>query len=96
MEHEEFKNYGAKGYMEELKLGKFSLSDSERKKIIEDAKAKGTDPEAAVSQAEERMEQATKKLRYDQEIKRQRKADAEAAIKSLEKFMNSKSDHKEQ
>lgn len=63
------------GYRDELRHGKFSLSEEEREKIRKEALAQGKDPEEAVRAAEQRMEEATARKREQQ---------AEEARKELE------------
>lgn len=64
------------GAMEELKAGKFSMTAEDRERIVKQAKEQGRDPEAALLEHEEKLEQATGRLRA---------AQAQEAIKSLER-----------
>lgn len=52
--------------MEELKHGKFSMTDEERERITKGALAEGRDPEEALREHEERLAQATARLREKQ------------------------------
>lgn len=65
--------------MEELKHGKFSMTNEERERITKEALAEGKDPEEALRQHEERLAQATARLREKQK---------EDAINDLERDMN--------
>lgn len=65
--------------MEELKHGKFSVTNEERERITKRALAEGRDPEEALREHEERLAQATARLREKQK---------EDAIKDLERDMN--------
>ena len=65
--------------MEELKHGKFSMTDDEREQITKKALAEGRDPEEALREHEERLAKATERLREKQK---------EEAIGDLERGMN--------
>lgn len=65
--------------MEELKYGKFSISDEEKEQIIKKAIALGKDPEKALQEQKERFAKATGRLREEQK---------EKAIKDLERDLN--------
>lgn len=66
-------------YMEELKYGRFRRLDEEKKKIVADALAAGKDPEKALREDEERLTEATSRIRERQK---------EEAIENLEREMN--------
>lgn len=66
----------AVGAMEELKAGKFSMTVEDRERITREAKEQGKDPEEALRAHEEKLIRATGRIRA---------AQAEEAIKSLEK-----------
>lgn len=72
--------------MEELKHGKFSMTGEEREQITKKALAKGRDPEEALREYEERLAQATARIRESQK---------EEAIKDLERDMNKRFLNKE-
>jgi len=65
--------------MEELKHGKFSMTDEEREQITKKALVEGRDPEEAIREHEERLAKATERLREKQK---------EEAISDLERDMN--------
>ncbi|MDO8574804.1 MAG: hypothetical protein Q7R61_00800 [bacterium] len=65
--------------MEELKYGRFSMTDEEREQITKKAIDEKKDPKEAIREYEERMVQATGRLRKEQ---------SEEAIKELERDMN--------
>lgn len=65
--------------MEELKHGKFSVTNEEKERITKEALAAGKDPEEALREHEERLAQATARLREKQK---------EEAISDLERDMN--------
>ena len=65
--------------MEELKHGRFLITDEEREQITKKALAEGRDPEEAIREHEERLAKATERLREKQK---------EEAIKDLERDMN--------
>jgi len=65
--------------MEELKHGRFSITGEEREQITKKALAEGRDPELAIREHEERLAEATGRLREKQN---------EEAIKGLEREMN--------
>ncbi len=65
--------------MEELKYGKFSITDEEREQITKKAIDEGRDPEKTLREYEERLAQATGRLRKEQ---------SEEAVKELERDMN--------
>lgn len=65
--------------MEELKHGKFSMTGEEKERITREALAEGRDPEEALRGHEERLAQATARLREKQK---------EDAINDLERDMN--------
>lgn len=52
--------------MEELKYGKFSMTDEEKEQITKKALAEGKNPEEALREHEERMAKATGNLRKEQ------------------------------
>lgn len=64
---------------EELKHGRFSMTDDEKERIKEKALAENRDPEDALREHEKRLEIATGRLREKQK---------EDAIKELERDMN--------
>lgn len=65
--------------IEELKYGRFSMTDEEREQITKKAQTEGKDPQEALREYEERMIQATGRLRKEQ---------SEKAVKELEHDMN--------
>lgn len=65
--------------MEELKHGKFSMTGEEKEQITKKALAEGKDPEEALREHEERLAQATARLREKQK---------EDAINDLGREMN--------
>ncbi len=65
--------------MEELKHGRFSMPDEEKKRKVKEAIAEGRDPEEALREHEERLAQATGRVREKQK---------EEAIADLERDMN--------
>ena len=65
--------------MEELKHGRFSMTDEERERITKKAVAEGRAPEEAIREHEERLAKATERLREKQK---------EEAISDLERDMN--------
>ncbi|MEK7198282.1 MAG: hypothetical protein AAB648_02345 [Patescibacteria group bacterium] len=65
--------------MEELKYGRFSMSDEEKKQIIKKALAEGKDPQEALREHEEKLAKATGRIREDQK---------EEALKNLERDIN--------
>ena len=65
--------------MEELKHGRFSMTDEEREQITKKALVEGRDPEEALREHEERLAKATERLREKQK---------EEAIGDLEREMN--------
>ena len=73
-------------YMEELKYGRFSMPDEEKNRIIKKAQAEGRDPEEALREHEERLAQATGRVREIQK---------EESIEGLEREMNKQFRNKE-
>ncbi len=65
--------------MEELKHGKFSITEEEREQITKKALAEGRAPEEALREHTERLAKATERLREKQK---------EEAISDLERDMN--------
>lgn len=65
--------------MEELKYGRFSVPDEEKERITKKALAEGKDPELALREHEERLAEATNRIRKQQ---------TDEAIKDLERDMN--------
>jgi|SRR3989344_3976858 len=64
------------GAMEELKAGKFSMTAEDRERITREAREQGKDPEEALHAHQEKLDQATGRLRASQ---------SEEAVRSLEK-----------
>lgn len=65
--------------MEELKHGKFSVTNEEKERITKQALIEGKDPKEALREHEERLAQATARLREKQK---------EEAIRAFEKESN--------
>ena len=65
--------------MEELKHGRFTMPDEEKKRKVKEAIAEGRDPEEALREHEERLAEATGRLR---------EKEREEAISGLERDMN--------
>lgn len=66
-------------HMEELKYGRFSRLDSEKKNIVDKALLEGKDPKEALREDEERLARATGRIR---------EGEKEEAVKGLEREMN--------